>query len=98
MADIPDDIARVTDPTPEFMIVDLGTSRFTKPGDLVQRHWKVLHQTIRRLLRPLDIDKMWSHQKMEEFNTAACTWHDRPTSARTTSSSTRLGPHSRQSE
>jgi serine/threonine protein kinase len=51
------------DRIPEFMIVDFGTSHFTRREVSVVRHWRVLHRTIKMLLRPLDIDRMWSHQK-----------------------------------
>jgi serine/threonine protein kinase len=61
-------------PYPNYMIVDFGTSHFTSHDISTKRHWRILHQTVKTLLQPLDIDALWSHQKTENYSDTADTW------------------------
>jgi serine/threonine protein kinase len=45
--------------SPEFKLVDFGTSYFTSAGFSAQRHWHVFQSTIVRLLHPFNIVSMW---------------------------------------
>jgi serine/threonine protein kinase len=59
---------------PWFLIVDFGTSAFTSHENSVKRHWRVVHQTVKILLRPFDIDVLWSHKKTEHYSDTADRW------------------------
>jgi serine/threonine protein kinase len=59
---------------PWYLIVDFGTSAFKSHEYSVKRHWRELHKTVNILLRPLDIDALWSHKKTEHYSNAADRW------------------------
>lgn len=49
--------------SPEFVVIDFGTSRFTSREYSLRRHWRVFNETILRVLTPLNVNRLWGHRK-----------------------------------
>jgi len=45
--------------TPDFVIIDFGTSIFNSKENSIKRHWRVFEETINHLLRPIKINEVW---------------------------------------
>ena len=45
--------------TPNFVIIDFGTSMFTTKENSIERHWRVFEATIDLILKPIKISEVW---------------------------------------
>jgi serine/threonine protein kinase len=62
--------------SPEFKLIDLGTSYFTSVGFSAQRHWQVFQSTIVRLLDPFNIVSMWTPEPPPSDLLRLYGWYD----------------------
>ena len=63
--------------TPNFIIIDFGTSIFTTKENSIERHWRVFEETIDRILEPMKISEVWipyAGERPENFS-ERCVWY-----------------------
>lgn len=63
--------------TPDFVIIDFGTSIFSSKEYSIKRHWRIFENTIDHLLYPIKIDEVWvpyAGTRPENFS-ERCGWY-----------------------
>lgn len=63
--------------TPNFIIIDFGTSIFTTKENSIERHWRVFEATIDRILEPIKISEVWvpyAGERPDNFS-ERCVWY-----------------------
>jgi len=63
--------------TPDFVIIDFGTSIFSSKENSIERHWRVFENTLDRLLYPIKINEIWTLYAgpQPESLPERCTWY-----------------------